>query len=283
MRSQRRAPCCSRASMTSAGTCRSRTRSWRAWRRAAKARSSSRRAATSSTSSSTTPIRGPRSTARRTSLKTKHPQHQRSGGPPGHLAAGRQGFDREAHLRPLPVRDRELRQQPGAFVSKTDQVRVQRRQGQRGPREGRLEEGLRRHPREGRQKLKFVYQSLDQPAAPEDPGDRQAGRPEGRHRHRAEVGDGVRVLLVRRRQPGHLPGSARPADVLRDAFRARGGPEVFMVQCIPVRGRQRRTSGRCSNITRWQNKAYDVDFQGRPVEVGLPSSAPPCSSRPTTW
>ena len=61
---------------------------------------------------------------------------------------------------------------------------------------------------EGRQEAEVRLPDLDQRAAPEEPGDRQAGLPEGRHRHRAEVGDGVGVLLVRRRQPRHLHASS---------------------------------------------------------------------------
>ena len=65
-----------------------------------------------------------------------------------------------------------------------------------------------RHPRQGRQEAEVRLPDLDQHAAPEEPGDRQAGLPEGRHRHRAEVGDGVGVLLLRRRQSRHLPASS---------------------------------------------------------------------------
>ena len=105
----------------------------------------------------------------RASLKTKHPTLQRSGGAPGDLAAGRQGFGREAHLRPHWPRHGELRQQPGALRLQDDEIRVQRRQGQRGPGEGRLEEGCRRHPREGRQEAQVRLPDLDQPAAPDCP------------------------------------------------------------------------------------------------------------------
>ena len=57
-------------------------------------------------------------------------------------------------------------------------------------------------------KLKFVYQtSINQPRQKTQAIVKQAA-PEGRHRHRAEGGDGVGVLLVRRRQPGHLHASS---------------------------------------------------------------------------
>ncbi len=93
---------------------------------------------------------------------------------------------------------------PERVRSKTTEVGVQRRQGEPDSRGRRLEERCGRHPRQGRQEAEVRLSDLDQYAAPEDPGDRQAGLPEGRHRPGAEVGDGVGVLLVRRRQPGHL-------------------------------------------------------------------------------
>ena len=81
--------------------------------------------------------------------------------------------------------------------------------------------GARRHPREGRQEAQVRLPDLDQRAAPEDPGDHQAGVPEGGHRPRAEVGHGVGVLLVGRRQPGHLHQVlCRHADVHHDACRS---------------------------------------------------------------
>ena len=149
--------------------------------------------------------RGPRSTA---SARASRPSTRLLSDPAVRQAlapAGRPGLDREAHLRPHRHRPpRNFVNNPGALPLQDDEVRVQRRQGERHPREGGLEEGRRRHPRQGRQEAEVRLPDLDQPAAPEDPGDRQAGLPEGRHRHRAEVGDGVGVLLVRRRQPGHL-------------------------------------------------------------------------------
>ena len=70
-------------------------------------------------------------------------------------------------------------------------------------------------------KLKLLYQTCDQRAAPEDAGHRQAGLPEGGHRRRAEIGRRLRVLLLRRRQSrylfqvlrrhGDVPDPAEPA------------------------------------------------------------------------
>ena len=57
----------------------------------------------------------------------------------------------------------------------------------------------------GNVKLKFVFQTSRQPAAPEDAGHRQGRLHQGRHRPRAEERDGGGVLRQRRRQPGHVP------------------------------------------------------------------------------
>ena len=140
----------------------------------------------------------------RASLKTKHPTltdpavRQAMG-----LLVDRKSVEDHIYGR-TGVATRELPQQSGALQVEDDEVGVQRRQGERPAREGRLEEGAGRHPREGRQEAEIRLPDLDQHAAPEDPGDRQAGLPEGRHRPRAEVGDRLGVLLVGRRQPGHL-------------------------------------------------------------------------------
>ncbi len=111
---------------------------------------------------------------------------------------------------------------PVALPLAEHEVGVQRRQGQRPARRRRLEAGCRRHPRKGRQEDEVRLPDVDQPDPPEGAGDRQAGGAEGRHRPRAEVGDGLGVLLVRLRQPRHLPEVlGRPADVHHDHDRAR--------------------------------------------------------------
>ena len=161
--------------------------------------------------------RGPRSTASASSIKTKHPlltdpAVRQALGLLVDRDVGRRSTSTAAPASP-PA---NFLNNPERFRSKNTQVGVQRRQGEPDPRGRRLEEGRRRHPREGRQEAEVRLPDLDQRAAPEDPGDRQAGLPEGRHRHRAEVGDGVGVLLLRRRQPGHLPAVLlRHADVQR--------------------------------------------------------------------
>ena len=210
----------------------------------------------------------------RSSLKTKHPILSDFGGPPGAGAAGRQGLGREAHLRPRRRGDGELHQQPGALPLQDDEVRVQRRQGDRHPREGRLEEGRRRHPREGRQEAEVRLPDLDQPAAPEEPGDRQAGLPEGRHRHRAEVGDGVGVLLVRRRQPGHLHQVLlRPADVQQR--QPSPTPRSSCASSARGRRRPRTTSGRAATSRAGRTRNTTTSTRRR-RSSSIRSSAPPC-------
>ena len=115
-----------------------------------------------------------------------------------------------AHLRPHRRRHGNFVNNPERFRSKNTKWEFNVDKANAAARGGRLEEGRRRHPREGRQEAEVRLPDLDQRAAPEDPGDRQAGLPEGRHRDRAEGGDGVGVLLVRRRQPRHLPAVLLP-------------------------------------------------------------------------
>ena len=74
--------------------------------------------------------------------------------------------------------------------------------------------GAGRHPREGRQEAEDGLPDLDQRRPPEDAGHREAGRGEGGHRDRAEVGGGVGVLRLRPGQLGYVsPLRDRPPDV----------------------------------------------------------------------
>ena len=116
----------------------------------------------------------------RASIKTKHPILS---DPAVRQALGLL-VDRQvgagAHLRPHRHRDGELPQQPGALPLQDHEVRVQHREGEPDPRRRRLEARRRRHPREGRQEAEVRLPDLDQRAAAEEPGHRQAGVPEGR-------------------------------------------------------------------------------------------------------
>src|SRR5204863_388724 len=60
------------------------------------------------------------------------------------------------------------------------------------------------HPRKRRQEAENRLPDLHQHAATEEPGNRQAGLPEGRNRHGAQVRDRIGVLLVRCGQSGYL-------------------------------------------------------------------------------
>ena len=224
MPSRRRARCSRPASSTTPGTCRSRTRSSSAWRRAGAARSARFRAATSSSSSSTPPIRGPRSTASARSVKTKHPTLT----DPTVRQAINLLIDRDSIQKFIygrgGVATASFVNEPDAVQVAQAEIRVQHRQGEQDPRRRRLEARRRRHPREGRQEAQIRLPDLDQRTAPEDAGDHQAGLPEGRHRPRAQVGHGLGVLLVGRRQSRHLHEALlRHGDVHDDAAAARSG------------------------------------------------------------
>ena len=105
--------------------------------------------------------------------------------------------------RQLPQRSRE-------FVSKNTswEFNIEKANEDAGRR--RLEAGADGIREKDGKKLKFLYQTSTNAPAPENPGDRQAGLPEGRHRRRAEIGRCLGVLLLGRRQPGHLSASSTP-------------------------------------------------------------------------
>ena len=174
----------------------------------------------------------------RASVKTKHPLFSDPAVRQAINLSDRSRLDREVHLRPHRYRHRELPQQPGTFPVEEHQIRIQHREGQPDSRGRRLEKGRRRHSRQGRQAAEVRLPDLDQRAPAEDPGHHQAGLPEGRHRRRAEVGGGIGVLLVRCRQPRHLPAfllrradvqhhhaAARPADLHEPVCVVAGGEQ----------------------------------------------------------
>ena len=103
---------------------------------------------------------------------------------------------------------------PPRFYSPQHPLGVQRGQGQPDPGRGGLEARGRRGARQGRQAAQVRLPDLHQRPPPEDPGHRQAGGRQGRHRDRDQVGGGLRLLRVGRGQPGHLPPLLLgPADV----------------------------------------------------------------------
>ena len=116
-------------------------------------------------------------------------------------------------------------------------------------------------------KLKFVYQtSINQPRQKTQAIIKQAC-PEGRHRHRAEVGDGVGVLLVRRRQSGHLRASSTAT--CRCTTTAWRSPTLRYSCASSVRGRRRprTTSGRAA--TSRAGRTRNTTTSTRPAQVEL--------------
>ena len=77
----------------------------------------------------------------RSSIKTKHPTLSDPAVRQALALLVDKDFGREIHLRPHRLRHAELRLQSRTLCFQGDEVRVQRRQGQRDSRQGRLEEG----------------------------------------------------------------------------------------------------------------------------------------------
>ena len=109
------------------------------------------RAATSSTSSSTPPTRGPRSTA---SAPASRPSTRLLTDPAVRqaltLLVDRKSVQEHIYGR-TGVATANFVNNPQRFALEEHEVGVQRRQGEPDARRGRLEEGRRRHPRQGRQ------------------------------------------------------------------------------------------------------------------------------------
>ena len=183
----------------------------------------------------------------RSSMKTKHPTPARPGGASGDGACWSTGSRWRITSTAAPAsRHRNFVNNPEKFESKNTKWEFNVDKANDLLEDGGLEAGAGRHPREGRQEAEVRLPDLDQHAAPEEPGDRQAGLPEGRHRPRAEVGHRLGVLLVRCRQSGHLPELLlRHPDVHDDDDAARSGDVPAPVH---RRGRSppRRTSGRAA-------------------------------------
>ena len=140
----------------------------------------------------------------RSSIKTKHPLLS----DPAVRKALAMLVDREAVKKVIYGRAGRV---TSNFLNGPEQVRlqehhlgVQHRKGVQAAGGRRMESRRGRHPRKGRQEAEAAVPDRDQRPAPEDPGHRQAGLPEGRHRRRTEIGGRLGVLLLRRRQSRHL-------------------------------------------------------------------------------
>ena len=93
---------------------------------------------------------------------------------------------------------------PERFRSKEHEMGIQCREGEPAARSGGLEKRAGRHQGQGREEAEIRLPDVHQYTPSENPGDRQAGLPEGGHRRGAQVGHGLGVFLLRRRQSRHL-------------------------------------------------------------------------------
>jgi peptide/nickel transport system substrate-binding protein len=196
----------------------------------------------------------------RASLKTKHPTLSDTGGAPGAGAAGRQGLVEKFIYGRTGQATANFINYPGEVPLEDHQVRVQHRQGRRASREGRLEEGSRRRPREGRQEAEARLPDLDQPAAPEDPGDRQAGLPEGRHRDRGQGGRASVFFSSDVGQSRHRPHFYNDLQMYTRPM-AQPIRRSSCVQFCRGKSRKRRTSGRAATSRAGRSKEYDELFK----------------------
>src|SRR5689334_4613145 len=116
---------------------------------------------------------------------------------------------------------------------------VQYREGEPGIRRGRVAAWAGWRPRQGWQEAEAGFPDLDQCAASEDSGDRQTSLPEGGHRGRAQIGDRVGVLLLRRGEPRYVfEILCRYADVQYDDGSA--GPRLLHAPVPLFRNRVQR-------------------------------------------
>ena len=174
-----------------------------------------------------------------------HPLLTRSGRAPGAHPAGRPRLGPRADLRPPAARPRRTSStRPRASarrtrrwefnVDKANQI-LDAAGWKRGADGIRAKDGKR---------LKFLLPDLDQRAAPEDAGHRQAGVRQGRHRGRAQVGGGLGVLLVRSGQPRHLPALLRRSPDVQHRTSAPDPQSVHGAVRLAGGRHARTTSGR---------------------------------------
>ena len=212
----------------------------------------------------------------RSSLKTKHPTLQRSGGAPGAGAAGRQGLGREVHLRPHRHRHGELRQQSRrSFRSKTTKYefnvdKANALLDKAGWKKG--ADGIRE--KDGK-KLKFVYQtSINQPRQKTQAIVKQACQKAGIDIEVKAVTASVFFSSDVANPDTYPQVLLRPADVQQrpDAARSRGVPAP-----VPVVGgrRPRPTSGRAATSRAGRTRNTTTPTRRR-RSSSIRSSAPPC-------
>ena len=132
------------------------------------------------------------------------PVPDRPGGPPGAQPAGGPGLGAQVHLWPHRLRHREFPERAREVRFEEHALRVQHREGDWAARCRGLEDRARRYPGEERRQAEGGLPDHDQRTAAKDPGDRQAGVPEGGDRDRDQGGPRVRVFLLGRGESGHL-------------------------------------------------------------------------------
>ncbi len=168
---------------------------------------------------------------------------------------------------------------PARFSSKNNEVGVQRRQGQPGPGVGGLEEGGRRHPRQGRQEAQDGLPDLDQRPAPEDPADREAGVAKAGIEVEIKSVDRVGLLLLRPGEPGTPTRTSPPTSRCTRSPRPCRTRRTSCSQFTPweVASKENKWQGR--NITRWQSEEYGKLYQAGRERAGSGEAGGASSSR----
>ena len=201
----------------------------------------------------------------RSSLKTKHPILSDFDGPPGAGAAGRQGFGREAHLRPRRRGDAELHQQPGTLPSKTTKYEFNVDKAidileKAGWKKG--ADGIRE--KDGK-KLKLAYQtSINQPRQKNQAIVKQACQKAG-----------IDIELKSVTASVFFSSDVANPDTYTKFYcdlqmynnGSQPDPEIFLRQFCSWEAASKDNKWQGRNITRWQNKEYDDTHKAAQVEV----------------
>src|SRR5215472_5994137 len=144
---------------------------------------------------------------------------------------------------------------------------VQRRQGEPDAGRGWLEARSGRRPRQGRQEAKARISDLDQRAASKNPGNRQAGLPEGR----LDMELKSKAPSVYFSSDPANPDTAHKfyADIQMYAVGAGAppDPEGFMRQFLSSEIASKDNKWQRSNATRWRNEGYDNLFHAAEGEL----------------
>jgi peptide/nickel transport system substrate-binding protein len=195
----------------------------------------------------------------RSSLKTKAPVLQRPCGARSDEPARRPQVDRGPHIRTDGVRDSELPEQPRAFPFEEHEVRVQRREGERGLDAAGWKRGSDGHPHQGRQEAQVHFPDVDQPAAAEDPADHQAGVPESGNRPGAEGGMASVYFSSDVANPDTYTKFYCDMQMYTTTM-TQPDPQVFMEQFTTAEVATKANKWQGRNISRWRSDEYDKVF-----------------------